>query len=160
MPSSNASLVAIYIATRKKDPMRSVNEANAVAGEGLEGDRYYVSPKHSGPDREITLIESEAIEAVPTEFQILLDLNESRRNLVTKGVRLNDLVGKTFRVGDVVLKGHRLCHPCDHLQRMTRPGILKALENRGGLRAEIVEGGMLHVGDPIQAETHSEVTHV
>ena len=104
------------------------------------------------PDREITLIESEAIEAVPSEFDIPFALNESRRNLVTVGIALNDLVGKTFQVGELVLKGHRLCDPCSHLQKLTRPGVLKALANRGGLRAEILVGGVIAVGDLIHVE--------
>ena len=159
MSDPDHSLVAIYIAENKQSPMQSVASANAIAGEGLQGDRYLVSPKHSGPDREITLIESESIESVPIEFDLPLELGESRRNLVTRGVRLNDLVGKTFQVGEVVLKGHRLCHPCSHLQKMTRPGILKALVNRGGLRAEILVGGTIAIGDLICLKTPSEAAH-
>ncbi len=152
MPASDPSVVAIYLADVETAPVRSVNSAVAVAGQGLEGDRYFVTPPHSGPDREITLIESEAIKAVPLEFDIPLDQHESRRNVVTQGIRLNDLVGKTFQVGQVVIKGHRFCEPCAHLQAMTRPGVLKALVHRGGLRAEILVGGTISVGDAISVE--------
>ena len=103
------------------------------------------------PDREITLIEAEAIEAVPREYGVELSPAEARRNIVTRGVALNHLVGREFRVGNVVLRGIRLCEPCEHLERLTRPGVLEALVHRGGLRAQIVSGGTIQVGDSISS---------
>lgn len=131
--------------------MQPVESTFAKAGGGLNGDRYFhdgVSDKEGhDPDREVTLIESEAVEAAARETGIPLTVAESRRNVVTSGVRLNPLVGREFMVGNVKLRGQRLCHPCDHLQSITRPGVLKALVNRGGLRAQVIEGGTIRVGD-------------
>lgn len=135
--------------------MRSVAEALALAGIGLEGDRYAArtgsfsaKPK---PGRQITLIEAEAIEALERELGMVLALGETRRNLVTRGVALNHLVGREFTVGEVRLRGHELCEPCASLARMTgKPQILPGLIHRGGLRAEILEGGMIRVGDRIR----------
>jgi MOSC domain-containing protein YiiM len=125
----------------------------AVAGHGLEGDRKYrregLPPKKNSPDREITLIEAEAIEGVGRDYTVALRPIETRRNVVTKGIALNHLVGKRFRVGEVVLEGIRLCEPCEHLESLTRPGVRAALVHRGGLRAQIIEGGVIRVGDPI-----------
>jgi MOSC domain-containing protein YiiM len=143
---SASAVEAIFIHGPKGEIMTPVREATARAGAGLEGDRYF-DPGRDEPDREITLIESEAIEAFVREFEISLDPSESRRNVVTRGVPLNDLVGREFTVGPVRLRGIRLCEPCDHLQRLTRPGVLKGLVHRGGLRAEILVGGPIRVGD-------------
>ena len=100
---------------------------------------------------EVTLIECEAVESATRESGVSLTTAESRRNLVTRGVRLNPLVGQEFEVGGVRLRGIRLCHPCGHLEALTRPGVLKALANRGGLRAQVLEGGTIRVGDRIAA---------
>jgi MOSC domain-containing protein YiiM len=97
----------------------------------------------------VTLIEREAIVAVKGEGEVTLEEQEARRNLVTEGVPLNHLVGCTFRVGSVVLVGCRLAEPCSYLAGLTRPGVSRALIHRGGLRAEILVGGVLRVGDEI-----------
>jgi len=150
------SVVAIYVGPKTGAPMVSVAEARAVSGHGLEGDRKYIQdgtpPQKSGPDRELTLIESEAIEAVPRDDKVELQPNETRRNLVTRGVALNHLVGREFRVGDVRLRGIRLCEPCSHLEKLTRPGVLRGLIHRGGLRAQILSDGVIRVGEPVVAE--------
>jgi MOSC domain-containing protein YiiM len=98
----------------------------------------------------VTLIESEALEAMACEVDIRLESHQARRNLLTQGVPLNHLVGKEFRVGDVVLKGIRLCEPCGHLESLTMKGVQDGLCHRGGLRAQILRGGVLHAGDPIR----------
>jgi MOSC domain-containing protein YiiM len=103
----------------------------------------------------VTLIETEALEFLEADHGICLQPGESRRNLVTQGVRLNELVGQTFCVGEVVLRGIMLCEPCRHLEMLTTAGIKKALQQRGGLRAEIVRGGWLRQGDVIQASPPS-----
>jgi MOSC domain-containing protein YiiM len=145
-------LVAIYTTAEAGTPMESRDSVRAVPGAGLEGDRYATEDgKHSqtpGTGREVTLVEREAIEAVRTDGTELAD-HETRRNLLTEGVPLGHLVGRTFRVGDVVLRGVRLAEPCSYLAGLTRPGVSRALVHRGGLRADIVEGGVLRVGDPI-----------
>ena len=145
---------SIHIATTAEATMRGVAEITAIAGVGLEGDRYAsrtgtfsAKPK---PGRQITLVEAEAIEALERELGLKLAPGETRRNLVTRGVALNHLVGCEFRVGEVRLRGHELCEPCGDLARMTgKPQILPGLVHRGGLRAEIIEGGVIGVGDPV-----------
>lgn len=129
-------------------------EIEAEAGLGLAGDRYRRDPEHpypkDGPDREITLIEDEALEAAQRERGITLTPDECRRNLITQGVPLNHLVDVTFRVGEAVLKGIRLCEPCNHLEELTKPGIRAALVHRGGLRAQILKSGVIRVGDSVE----------
>ena len=147
------SVEAIYIASEKEAPTRPVDEVQAVAGRGLEGDRYFLGngtySTEREPGRDITLIEAEAIEGLVREDGIELAPGEARRNVVTRGIGLNELVGRRFTVGPVECVGHELCDPCNHLQRMTKPGVLKGLTNRGGLRADIVTGGRIAVGDEI-----------
>jgi MOSC domain-containing protein YiiM len=151
--SSTASVRALFMGPAVSKPMLAVEQVNAVAGRGLEGDRKFrrddLPPTKNGPDRELTLIEFEAIEAVNRDCEVELTPIETRRNVVTRGVALNHLVGRRFRVGDVLLEGIRLCEPCDHLESLTRPGVREALSHRGGLRAQILEGGPIRVGDPI-----------
>ena len=150
---NDAAVVAIFLHRQSVLPMDSVESVRVQAGARLEGDAYFRGPgstaDRSGGDREVTLIESEAVEAATRESGVPLTTAESRRNLVTRGVRLNPLVGQEFVVGGVRLRGIRLCHPCDHLESLTRPGVLKSLKNRGGLRAEVVEGGTIRVGDRV-----------
>jgi MOSC domain-containing protein YiiM len=121
-----------------------VGKVRAVAGYGLEGDRHYF-PGGAGSGEAITLIEAEVLEDAD------LTGPESRRQVVTRGVRLNDLVGKRFRVGEVDCLGIELCEPCLHLQQLTRPGIIKELIHRAGLRADILSDGEISVGDGISA---------
>jgi MOSC domain-containing protein YiiM len=137
-------------------PMLPVETARAVLGRGVEGDRYWQTDatpeKNRGPARELTLIEAEAIEALGRDEAIPFDPSESRRNVVTRGVALNHLVGRAFRVGEVRLRGIRLCEPCTHLEGLTRPGVRLGLLHRGGLRAQILDGGELRVGDPVEVD--------
>lgn len=139
---------AIFLHGPKREPMTRVEEATARAGLGLEGDRYF-RPDGNEPDREITLIEAEAVEALVRDEEVPFEVAESRRNVVTRGVALNHLVGREFAVGGARLEGIRLCEPCDHLQKLTRPGVQTGLLHRGGLRARILEGGPIRVGDPV-----------
>jgi MOSC domain-containing protein YiiM len=134
--------------------MVTLKKARAVVGRGLEGDRYFdqvgTYSNRPGPDRELTLIESEAIEALKRDLQITLEPKDSRRNIVTKGVPLNHLVGRTFKVGDVTLRGIRLCEPCSYLESLTTQGIEKGLLHRGGLRAQILNDGTIRIGDTVK----------
>jgi MOSC domain-containing protein YiiM len=138
----------IYVAPEATGPMRSLRETRAVEGRGLEGDRYFdgvgTFSNKPGTGRQITLIEQEALSAASGEAR--LAPGESRRNIVTVGVPLNHLVGKRFRVGEAVLVGTRLCEPCAHLAKLTGMDVMKAFAHRGGLRAEVVEGGAITVG--------------
>lgn len=146
------SVVSIHITKAAGQPMETVPEARAIAGRGLEGDRYFLGTGYysSRPadGRELTLIETETLEALPA-LGIKLSAAESRRNIATAGVPLNHLVGREFRVGEVRLRGTRLCEPCRYLEGLTQAGAMSALVHRGGLRALILADGFIRVGDPI-----------
>ncbi len=143
---------SIHIASAAEEPMQAVPEVAAIPGAGLGGDRYaqktgtFYKPQ---PDYELTLIEAEAIEALSREYNIELAAGDARRNLVTRDVPLNHLVGKEFVIGEVRIRGIRLCEPCEHLQRLTGRQVLKSLRHRGGLRAQILTEGTIHTGDRV-----------
>ena len=150
------TVVSIHVASDAEGRMVEVKETRAVPGKGLDGDRYFsgkgtysVKP---GPDREVTLIEAEALEALRRDYGVSLEPGQSRRNITTRGVPLNFLVGKEFTVGSVSLLGIRLCEPCGHLEGLTREGTRAGLVHRGGLRAQILTGGVIRAGDPVEAE--------
>jgi MOSC domain-containing protein YiiM len=150
---ARGSLVAIQIGRQAEGRLESVAEVRAVPGQGLEGDRYFRGEgsfsKNPGGGRQVTLVAAEMLELLQSEHGIALPAIETRRNLVTKGVSLNDLVDRVFRVGSVRMKGVRLAEPCNHLERLTQTGVLKGLVHRAGLRADILDEGVLRVGDPI-----------
>ncbi len=129
-------------------------EVRALAGKGLAGDRYAIEAgKYSGTKvgkRAVTLIEREAIEGARAEYGVELDEAETRRNLVVAGVPVNHLVGREFTVGAVRMHGHDLAEPCTYLEGLTRAGVRKSLIHRGGLRAEILDDGPIHVGDAVR----------
>jgi MOSC domain-containing protein YiiM len=131
------------------DAIGPVGSVRAVAGQGLEGDRYF-APGGAGPGEALTLIDAEVLENVG------LSGPQSRRQVVVRGVRVSDLIGKRFRIGDVECLGVEICEPCRHLQQMTRPGIIKDLIHRGGLRADILSGGTISVGDRVLEELPAE----
>ena len=147
-------VVSIHIAGVASESTTSVDEAHAVPGKGLEGDRYFAKEgtysAREGPDREITLIEMETIEALERDHGLKLDPGDARRNIVTRGVPLNHFVGREFSVGAVALKGIKLCEPCAHLASLTDEKVLPALVHRGGLRAQILNEGIIRAGDTIQ----------
>lgn len=144
---------SIHIASAPKEPMRALDQAILTPGVGIEGDRYalkqgtFYKPE---PDFELTLVEAEAIEALRREYQVELCAGESRRNITTRDVPLNHLVGQEFSIGDVRIRGIRLCEPCDHLQRVTSKQLIKGLRHRGGLRAQILTQGTIRVGDVVR----------
>ena len=161
----------LALAEAAEQPMLVVAQAQARAGRGLQGDRYFDArgtfsdPHGSGND--LTLIEAEVLEALTLPERALAP-EEARRNIVTRGVDLNALVGRHFTVGDVRCIGRRLCEPCAHLQRLTTPGTLRAFVHRGGLRADVLTDGVIHVGDAIAPtavaaapadETHRRAEH-
>ena len=145
----------VLVSASPSAPMTAVPEVRAVEGRGLEGDRYLsgkgtFSPAVHRPDHEVTLVESEKIAAFAAASGLPFDSAMARRNLVTEGVDLNALVGQTFQIGEVVLRGIRLCEPCNYLAKTTYPETLDGLVHRGGLRAQIVRGGVLRVGDAVR----------
>ena len=145
---------AIHVTQEAAGPMVPVSEVRAVPGRGLDGDRYFhqtgTYSSRPGPGREVTLIEAESVDALGREAGIVLASGASRRNITTRGVPLNHLVGRQFRVGEVLLEGVRLCEPCGHLESLTQAGVREGLIHRGGLRAGILTEGLIRVGDPIQ----------
>jgi MOSC domain-containing protein YiiM len=139
---------AIVVAPAAEAPAELVEAATADAGRGLRGDRYHesVGTFSGGPGggRDLTLVEAEALEDVELPFA------QARRNVVVRGLELDSLLGRRFVVGEVECVGRRRCEPCAHLQRLTRPGILRALVHRGGLRADVVQGGEIRLGDVVR----------
>lgn len=156
-PTFTGQLEAIYIAPAGGALPAEQDQVEALPGLGLAGDRYALRAgtwMKPGMFSEITLIEAEALEAIAAESGLLVSGAESRRNLLTRGVPLNHLVGREFLIGTgtaaVRLRGERLCEPCGYLDKKTMAGVKDALMHRGGLRASIISGGLLRLGDSIQ----------
>jgi MOSC domain len=144
----------IALAAEAEGPMRAVSSAEAVEGRGLMGDRYerhagtFSNPKGGGYD--LTLVEAEALEELSAKGVDLSPI-EARRNIVVRGIALDELIGQRFRVGEVECYGQRRCEPCAHLERLTRPGVLRGLVHRGGLRADVLSSGRIRTGDSVEA---------
>ena len=154
MPAPSGHLVALYLAPRAKAPMVQAEEAVAEAGRGLVGDRYHAGrgamTRWPGPHREVTLVAEEALQEVAALLGRPLTGADTRRNLLVRGVELDALLKQRFRIGEVVLEGMQRCHPCAYLERVVGvEGIFQALKSRGGLRARIIEGGVMRVGDAV-----------
>lgn len=133
---------AIHLGAERVPALWTVDTATAVAGKGLEGDRHF-HEEGAAPGQALTLVEAEVVEDAG------LPAGGTRRQLTVRGVRLNELVGKRFRVGEVECYGVELCEPCSHLEGLTRPGIIKELLHRAGINADIVTGGVIRVGDAV-----------
>ena len=157
------NVVSLHIAPEASAKMLVVPEARAVPGRGLEGDRYHLgtghySPRPSPGGREVTLIEMETVEALFDQlisaggetYGIKISAAETRRNIATRDVPLNHLVGQEFWVGAIRMRGTRLCEPCKYLEDLTQPRVMTALLHRGGLRAQILGEGIIRVGDVIR----------
>jgi MOSC domain-containing protein YiiM len=152
-PAGGGRVEAIFVAPHAGAPMRQLDAARAIAGHGLEGDRYAggqgTFSAAGGRGNDLTLIAGEVLDALALPDGRPLSGAEARRNIVTRGPDLNALVGRRFRIGELELIGRRRCEPCAHLQRLTRPGVLRALVHRGGLRADLLSSGTLRIGDAI-----------
>ncbi len=149
-------IVAIFVAPIGGAPMEHRDEIEAIAGAGLAGDRY---ASHSGTysdtgrgPRDVTLIEREAVDGARNEYGVELEERETRRNLVTEGVPLNHLVGQTFHVGTVRMRGIKLAEPCAYLEQLSREGVRAPLVHRGGLRAEVLGDGTIRIDDRVEHE--------
>jgi MOSC domain-containing protein YiiM len=140
----------IFLSLEHGDLPEPVESARALAGRGLEGNRYFFDDAPAGTA--LTLIAAEAVEAMEREQGISIEPRESRRNVVTRGIDVNELVGKRFRIGEVECRGVELCEPCSTLQAMTKPGVIKGLAHRGGLNADILSDGPINVGDTVVAD--------
>jgi len=150
--ASHPTVAAIHIAPAAGAPMHSVERVRAIAGIGLAGDRYAIGAGHytdAKVDRQITLIEAEEIEALADRAGIVLGRGETRRNITTRGIRLNELVGRRFRVGPVECEGTRLCEPCQYLTDLLGKPVLEPLVHRAGLRARILGDGEIALGDAV-----------
>jgi MOSC domain-containing protein YiiM len=147
---------AVFLGPAARRLPIAVPRARAIAGRGLEGDRYHdgtgsFSWKGRGNGRDLTLVAAEALEALAAERGVDLDGAATRRNVLTRGVDLDALLGRRFSIGEAICVGVRRCEPCTHLADLTDPGVLPGLAGRGGLRADIVVGGFVAVGDPVDA---------
>jgi MOSC domain-containing protein YiiM len=146
-------VAGIYIAPAAGAPTQPVEEARAVPGRGLEGDRNFVAPPaptHKHPDDDLTLFSLEALADANREHGLALRPGDTRRNVATEGVPINDLVGREFTIGGVRARGLELCEPCLHLAELVgEQRVLRALVHRGGLRATILSEGAIRVGDAI-----------
>ena len=157
------TIEAIYIATGGAAPMQALTNAELVAGRGIAGDRYFAdagtfSAKLKGlPDSELTLIESEQVDQFNAAHGSSLEYGAFRRNIITAGIRLADLIGREFSIGAVRLRGIRQCEPCAHLAQLLGPEVLRDMVHRAGLRAAILTSGQIKPGDSIRLEnTESE----
>jgi MOSC domain-containing protein YiiM len=146
----SGTVSAIYVAARSGAPVEARERVAALAGRGLEGDRNLRAEPMADRDSDVTLIEAEVLEGLRDEMGIDLTDGGSRRNIHTRGVALNDLVGRDFSVGEAILRGQELCEPCLSLAEASGDSrVIRGLVHRGGLRASILRGGTIAVGDPI-----------
>ena len=149
------TVLEIFTTSAAGEPMMAQTEAEAIPGKGLAGDRYargsgfYSQTPITAGARELTLIDAAAITQITTETGLPFSTVESRRNLITTGADLDALIGRTFSIGDVICEGVRPCPPCVHLEELTGKKVMKALTRTGGLRARIVQGGTIRIGDTI-----------
>jgi MOSC domain-containing protein YiiM len=146
-------VAGIYITPNKGQPTISMEQVHAIPGKGIEGDRYFnltVNPKgQPDPGRQITLFEMEVVEFLQENEGIPIKPEQTRRNIATRGIALNQLVGRDFYVGDIHLRGVRLCEPCQYLADLTDTRVLSAMVHQGGLRADILSEGIIHLNDRI-----------
>jgi MOSC domain-containing protein YiiM len=146
-------VVGIFIGPEPERSMQAVSEVVAVAGRGLDGDRYFQATEGANPALEITLIESEGVAAAVAESGVDISLEDTRRNIVTAGVSLDGLLGKRFQVGEVEVEALEANPPCRHLAELAGKPLLKPLARRAGVRGRIVRGGVIRTGDSIGQET-------
>jgi len=159
LPSRDARrgiVEAIYRFAESGAPGEALQMAHLMAGVGIEGDRYALGKGHFSEEgrwgQALTLIEAESIEMLASEHGIEMPTVDARRNIVTRNIDLNALLGKRFRIGGLLCQGSRLAEPCAWLQKTTPPGTLRGLVHRGGLRADILEDGSVKRGDPVVPE--------
>lgn len=133
--------------------MQALDHAEAIAGSGLHGDRYASGVGHWSPIRrrgdQLTLVEAEELEGIEATHGLNLPPGATRRNVTTRGIRLDTLIGRPFRIGSVACHGTRRCEPCSYLDGLLGQDVLPALIHRGGIRAEVTKGGVIAVGDPV-----------
>lgn len=163
-PGWQGNVVSLYTAPQPAKPMVVVPEVRAFADRGLERDRFFRDSWKAAkrPDKAVSLIEEETLQAAAAELGTETFADKSRRNIVTRGVPLVELLDREFTIGSVVMRGIRLFEPCAHLEKVSKlPGIFRALEHRSGLKAAILTDGVIRVGDPIalRAEAQPDNKH-
>ena len=159
----DGQIVGIFISGAAGAAMQSLDQVRAIAGAGLEGDRYeagegFMSARRGG-GLELTLVEAEALAELSLENGVEITAVDSRRNLATRGVRLNDLVDREVQIGNVTIRGVRLCEPCARIEKLVGKPFVKPMLHRAGLRADIIQSGTIRVGDQLallDESSHSE----
>ena len=155
-PRLSGKVEAIAVAEVATGPMRLVEQVQALARRGLAGDRYaakagtFTPPDGAGPGYDLTLVQAEVLDELALPAGGRLEYAQARRNIVTRGIDLNALVGRRFRVGGAECLGQRLCEPCAHLERLTTKGVLRGLIHRGGLRADVLTDGRIDIGSNVE----------
>jgi MOSC domain-containing protein YiiM len=147
--SMDGRVEAIFLSPEHGELPAAVEKVHARAGRGLEGNRYYWEDGKAPPGTAVTLIAAEAVEEVMSEGDVSIEPAATRRNVLTRGIDVNDLVGKRFRIGNVECEGVELCEPCTTLEGMTQPGVIKAFVHRCGLNANILTDGEISIGDSV-----------
>jgi hypothetical protein len=153
-PDLRGTVEGLAVAPAAEAPMQLLEVARARAGRGFDGDRYaagagtFSSRAGRRPGYDLTLIAGEVLDEMTAAGQTL-DFAGTRRNVLTRGIDVNALVGRRFRIGDVLCEGRRLCEPCVHLDRLSGPGILRPLIHRGGLRVDVLTDGEIRLGAPV-----------
>ena len=142
----------IFLTDTHGDLPQGVDRVHVIAGAGLVGNRYFYADGDAPPGGAVTLIAAEGLEAFVDETGISVTAAETRRNVLTRGIDVNALVGERFRIGDVECVGVELCEPCAHLQSLTKPGVLKGLVHRAGLNADVLNDGEIAVGDAVTVD--------
>lgn len=150
-------VAGIFVSSEAGAPMRVLDAAEAFAGQGLEGDRYQAGEgfmsQRQGGGLELTLVETEALAELSAENGIEITPADSRRNIATRDIRLNDLVDHDFQIGDAICRGVRLCEPCARIEKLVGKPFVKPMVHRAGLRADIIRSGTIRVGDSIRVLT-------
>lgn len=151
---TEGAVESLFITTAMSEPMIAKDLVQAIAGQGIEGDRYMLATgtysKKPSPDRQLTLVEAEILDWLREEHGHTVRPEECRRNVVTRGIALNPLVGRTIAIGQTRLHVHRLCQPCRYIEKLLdQPGLYEAWWDTGGIRCEILTGGEIRLGDTV-----------
>ncbi|MDQ3512624.1 MAG: MOSC domain-containing protein [Chloroflexota bacterium] len=150
---STGTITGIFVSPEAGAPMHALDRVEAIAGQGLAGDRYqhgdgFMSDRRGG-GLELTLVEEEALTSLSAENGVEITAADSRRNLATRGVDLAALVGRQFRIGEVACQGVRLCEPCVRIEQLIGKPFVRPMVHRAGLRADILSSGIVRVGDTV-----------
>jgi MOSC domain-containing protein YiiM len=151
--AASGRVAGLWVAARAREPMAALRSARLMAGLGVDGDRYAVRrgtwSGYPPQEQQLTLIAREGLEAFALQAGEPLRPELTRRNVLTEGVALDELIGERFLVGTALCRGIKACEPCRHLERLTGRTLLRALAGRGGINAEVLEGGRVSVGSPV-----------